>query len=56
MLLSAEQWRKDEKVDEIARCVYFVSLFGSKCGRLLKSDSLFIFLGTERLNLRRGQR
>ncbi len=25
MLLSAEQWRKDENVDELARCVAFFS-------------------------------
>jgi hypothetical protein len=27
MLLSAEQWRKDEKVDELARCVIFFLSF-----------------------------
>ena len=27
MLLSAEQWRKDEKVDVIARCVYLFFYF-----------------------------
>jgi len=25
MLLSAEQWRKDENVDELVRCVFFLS-------------------------------
>ena len=30
MLLSAEQWRKDEKVDELARCVIF-SIFFLPC-------------------------
>jgi hypothetical protein len=64
MLLSAEQWRKDEKVDELARCVIFSIfsplpyddehfVFVSFC---CASDRLLNPLGTERLNFRRRKR
>ena len=35
MLLSAEQWRKDEKVDELARCVIFSIFFSAVRPRTL---------------------
>jgi len=35
MLLSAEQWRKDEKVDELARCVIFFFYFSAVQRRTL---------------------
>jgi hypothetical protein len=41
MLLSAEQWRKDEKVDELARCViFFLLIFPSIF--LLHNDEHFL--------------
>ena len=39
MLLSAEEWRKDKKVDELARCVIFSFFFS-----LLYNDILFCVL------------
>lgn len=55
MLLSAEQWRKDEKVDELARCVIFLPVV-LPCERCRLLNPILLFLGTERLNLRRRKR
>ena len=41
MLLSAEQWRKDEKVEELARCVIYFSFFSIF---LLHNDEHFFLL------------